>query len=225
MAGYNRYDLGGKKGGKEPSDFLDVLSKLDRGWTPPKDGRPIVPTRELARKPITTTRPSYVKHLDEILPYGRDSRVEAEIEHEYLPFSMAKLSLPSCDADAGGRGRVRHRHRRERRRRGLHLLAQHAHLQERLPLHPLLARVAALIKVPSRITTFVEMALAGSRNGTQHVAPLRGFESPAFSLYTCDIGETGCSSSFRFSKNAKLRLFRGKPSTINDVTAALASLA
>ena len=226
MAGYNRYDLGGKKGGKEPSDFLDVLSKLDRGWTPPKDGRPIVPTRELARKPITTTRPSYVKHLDEILPYGRDSRVEAEIEHEYLPFSMAKLSLPSCDAltpeveaacgivideSADGEGCTC-------------WLNMPTFKSDSLFIRSL-ARVAALIKVPSRITTFVEMALAGSRNGTQHVAPLRSFESPAFSLYTCDIGETGCSSSFRFSKNAKLRLFRGKPSTINDVTAALASLA
>ena len=88
-----------------------------------------------------------------------------------------------------------------------------------------LGKFAALIKVPSRITTFVEMALAGSRNGTQHVAPLRQFESPAFSLHTCDIGEVGCSSSFSFSKSARLRLFRGKPATIKDVTAAIESLA
>ena len=44
------------------------------------------------------TRPSYVPHLDHILPYGKDSAVAADFQHEYLPFSLAKLTLPSCSA-------------------------------------------------------------------------------------------------------------------------------
>ena len=45
-----------------------------------------------------------------------------------------------------------------------------------------IAALAALVKLPSRVTTFVEMALDGSRNGTEHVLPLRQYEGSAFSL-------------------------------------------
>ena len=199
------------------------MDRLDKGWAPnPKKG-PIIPTRKLGRKAITQTRPSYVRHLEEILPYGKDSRVEAEIEHEYLPFSMAKLALPSCEAVT------------PEVEAACGILIEGADgctCWFNMPTFKSdsffirsLAQFAALIKVPSRITTFVEMALAGSRNGTQHVMPLRDYESPAFSLHTCDIGEERCASAFTFTKSSRLRLFRGKPATIKDVAAALASLA
>ena len=90
MAGYNRYDIS-RRSSSSPQivDFLDVLQRLDKGWSPPK-GRPTRAVRKLDRPVIKQTRPAYVTHLDMVLPYGRDSRVEAEIEHEYLPFSLAK---------------------------------------------------------------------------------------------------------------------------------------
>ena len=47
---------------------------------------------------VTETRPSFVNHLEEILPYGKDAIAEAEIEHEYLPFAAAKLTAHTCAA-------------------------------------------------------------------------------------------------------------------------------
>ena len=78
--------------------------------------------------------------------------------------------------------------------------------------------------MPSRVTTFLEMTLASGRNGTEHVAPLRGREGESFSLSTCDIGEEACAASFSFGKASKLRLFRGAPATIPGVSEALDSI-
>lgn len=93
MAGFNRYKVGGKH-----VDFLDVLQRLDRGWAPPAN-KLIAARRELARPPIKTTKPRFVKHLDEIpdLPYGKAKHVQVGIDHEYMPFSMAKLLVDTCD--------------------------------------------------------------------------------------------------------------------------------
>jgi len=221
MAGYNRYDIG-KGGSSKVVDFLDVLQKLDKGWSPPA-GKAVVGSRKLERPAIAKTRPAFVEHLSEILPYGKDSRVEAEIEHEYLPFSMAKLTLGSCDqltAEIEGVCGV--------------VVEAADGLCEcwiNMPTFKsdsifirFLARFAAMIKVPSRITTFVEMALSGSRNGTMHVLPLRELEGDSFRLATCDIGEYSCSTQFAFERGSKLKLFRGAPATVPDVAAALASL-
>jgi len=217
MAGYNRYDV---SGGKKPQivDFLDVLARLDRGWTPSTKA-PIISLRKLARPPITKTRPAYVTHLSEILPYGKDSRVEAEIEHEYLPFSLAKLTLGSCSQLTPEIESIC----------GLIIGESDSCVcWINMPTFKsgslfirLLARFAALVKVPSRVTTFVEMALSGSRNGTLHVTPLRSLEGEAFQLATCDIGEEACSTSFSFTKASRLRLFRGAPATVSDVQTAL----
>jgi len=85
------------------------------------------------------------------------------------------------------------------------------------------AALAALVKIPSRVTTFVEMAIDGSRNGTEHVLPLRKYEGASFSLATCDLHEPDCSTELSFSKNSKLKLFRGAPATLADVASALAT--
>jgi len=215
MAGYNRYDIAAPGRSPQRVDFLDVLERLDRGWSPSKSFA-VRPMRQLARPPITKTRPAYVPHLDAILPYGRDSRVEAEIEHEYLPFSMAKLTLGSCGLVTAEMENV------------CGLIVEEANggcvcwinmptFKSNSWLIRALGKLAALIKVPSRVTTFVEMALAGSRNGTLHVAPLRKLEGSSFELVTCDVGEMGCSTTFAFNKGSKLLLFRGAPATISDV--------
>merc|ERR1712087_974074 len=149
-------------------DFLDVLQRLDRGWMPSGS---VNASRTLYRPPITKTRPSFVSHLNKILPYGKDAKLEADFEHEYLPFSMAKF--------------------------------------------------AALIKIPSRATTFLEMTLTAARDGTTHVAPLRPFEGDSFSLVACNVGQPDCSASFAFTKSSKLKVFRGAPATVHDVSNAL----
>jgi hypothetical protein len=223
MAGYNRYDVA--KGGRpEVVDFLTVLERLDNGWSPGRR-KPVTPSRELKRKPITSTRPSYVTHLEQILPYGRDSRVEAEIEHEYLPFSMAKLTLPSCDLVTSEVEHVC----------GL-LVASADHscvcwinmptFKSNSVLIRALGKLAALIKVPSRVTTFVEMALGGSRNGSTHVEPLRELEGGRYGLElaTCDVGEPDCTTSFSFTRDSRLLLFRGAPATVRDVQGLMATL-
>ena len=65
MAGFNRYKMGGKA-----VDFLDVLQRLDRGWSPPAN-QPVATHRRLARPAVKKTRPRFVRHLEEILPYGK----------------------------------------------------------------------------------------------------------------------------------------------------------
>jgi len=219
MAGYNRYSVGADE--SKRIDFLDVLQKLDKGWSP-SSKTAVRASRTLYRPVITKTRPAYVSHLSEILPYGVDSRVEAEIEHEYLPFSLAKLTLGSCEqmtpeveATCG-------------------VVIENADSCDcwiNMPTFKsnslfvrVLGTLAALIKVPSRITTFVEMALSAGRNGTEHVLPLRSLEGDSFQLSTCDVGEEDCSTSFSFTKSSKLVLFRGAPATIADVQTALRSL-
>lgn len=90
MAGFNRYKLGGKV-----VDFLEVLQRLDRGWSP--SSKPLLAQRELARPQIKKTKPRFVDDLSEILEYGKAKHVRVGIEHEYLPFSMAKLRVNHCE--------------------------------------------------------------------------------------------------------------------------------
>lgn len=84
-----------------------------------------------------------------------------------------------------------------------------------------LSRLCAMIKLPSRLTTFVEMALSGSRNGTEHVLPLRSAEGGNFRIAACDLHQPDCAMGFDFTKKSKLKQFRGAPATVRDVSAAL----
>ncbi len=223
MAGYNRYELGGRRlrpwERAAPSDFIDVLERLDGGWVPRASVRA---SRTLARPEVGSTRPSHVEHLDEILPYGKDSAgPQAALSHEYLPFAMAKLTVATCaqlthelEAVCG-------------------MIIEHADscacwlnmptFKSNSVLIRMMARLAARIKVPARITTFAEMLSTGSRNATDHVAPLRGLEGESFSISTCDIDVADCSLSFAFGEDSRLKLFRGAPSTVADVQQALES--
>ena len=87
----------------------------------------------------------------------------------------------------------------------------------------LIGKLAALVKIPSRVTTFLEMAMAGSRDGSEHVAPLRALENEAFQVYACNIGQADCSLPFSFSKSMRLKLFRGAPATVPAVMRAVQS--
>lgn len=216
MAGFNRYDI--SKRSKKPKvvDFLDVLERLDRGWTP---SGAVNASRTLYRPPITKTRPSFVSHLHEILPYGKDAKLEADFEHEYLPFSMAKLTVPSCSTLQEEVSSVC----------GLIIEEEGSctcwfnmpTFKSNSLFIRAMGKFAALVKIPSRATTFLEMTLNAARDGTTHVAPLRHFEGDSFSLVACDVGQPDCSTSLAFTKSSKLKLFRGAPATVRDVTTAL----
>jgi len=215
MAGFNRYSLKPGKSSKEV-DFLDVLQRLDRGWAP---GGAVLASRTLWRPTITKTRPSYVDHLDEILPYGKDAKLEADFEHEYLPFSLAKLTLPSCaamsDEVSSVCGLII-----EERDDCVCWINMPTFKSNSLFIRAM-AKFAALVKIPSRATTFLEMTLNSARNGSDHVQPLRVHEADSFQLSACDIYQPDCSTTFSFSKSSKLKLFRGAPATIRDVSQAL----
>jgi hypothetical protein len=87
-----------------------------------------------------------------------------------------------------------------------------------------MSKLAAMVKMPSRVTTFLEMTLSSDRNGSLHVAPLRKFEGESFALSTCDLGEEDCSATFSFTRQSKLRLFRGAPATVAGVLSALSAM-
>jgi len=222
MAGYNRYSLTAKRA-KPPADFLEVLQRLDRRWAPPSA---TLCSRQLARPAVIETRPAYVSHLDEILPYGQGSGVEADFTHEYLPFAVARLTVPSCDvlpaATEAVCGVL------VERTDGCDCWVNMPTFKSNSLFVRAMSLFAAAIKVPSRITTFIEMALGAGHNATEHVAPLRAAEAAsagAFELYVCNVGDADCTASFSFPRSARLRLFRGAPAAIHEVQAALAALA
>merc|ERR1719460_3344646 len=214
MVGYNRYTVGGKK-----VDFIEILERLDRGWAP--RAKEVVHAARTLERPVHTKTRSSIKPIRDILPLGEPGTgVEAEMQHEYLPFSTAKLTFGSCEMVPAEIDAV------------CGLIIQQAEgcvcwvnmptFKSNSLLIRFILKLAALVKLPSRVTTFVEMALDGSRNGTEHVLPLRKFEGASFSLATCDLHEADCRTDISFDKKAKLKLFRGAPSTINDVSRALA---
>ena len=153
---------------------------------------------------------------------SQDSRVEAEIEHEYLPFSMAKLTLSSCDMVTAEMEAICGVVIQDKDRCTCWINMPTFKSNSRFIR--MLGKLAALIKVPSRVTTFVEMALGGSRNGTAHVEPLRDLEGASFELVTCDIGEEACATRFSFTRSSKLLLFRGAPATVQDVRDVVSSM-
>ena len=217
MVGYNRYDL--TRPGKRV-DFLDVLKRLDGGWGGKKS---VVASRELARPAITKTRTRFVDTLDEILPYGKPSKAEVSFGLEYLPFAIAKISLPSCERLVpGGAGDV------------CGLIVEEADActcwinMPTFKSNSLFMRFAAgflaAIKVPSRVSTFLEMAFSATRSSTEHVRQLRRYEGEAFSLYTCEHDEPSCAASFSYTKASRLKLFRGAPATPAAVRTALKTL-
>ena len=215
MAGYNRYDIGKRK--VQNIDFVDVLTRLDRGWAPTQA---VNASRTLWRPPITKTRPSYVEHLEEILPYGKDALAEAELQHEYLPFAAAKITMPTCDAFADESvsqcGLV------IQQKDSCECWMNMPTFKSNSLFIRTLAKLAALVKIPSRVTTFVEMTMSSSRDGTRHVRSLRKYEGESFHVSTCDIGQADCSSSFTFTRDSRLKLFRGAPATVRDVLNAVA---
>lgn len=218
MAGFNRYQTG--KGGKsEKIDFLDVLQRLDKGWVP--KGGAVSAMRKLERPAVTKTRPSYVTHLEEILPYGEESDIGCNFENEYMPFALAELRLASCA------------HLSEAANATCSIVVENPDscscwfnmptFKTNSLLIRAIAKAAALVKIPSRVTTFVEMALSASRNGTDHAQPLRAVEGEAFRIFTCDVAQEDCSTSFSFTKESKLKLWRGAPPTVEDTLRAVSA--
>ena len=173
MAGYNRYELARAGAAPKQLDFLDVLGRLERGWVPPPHQR-LVARRELDRPAVTKTRPSYVDHVDALLEYGDESSAlcaKAEMEHEYLPFSVARIALASCELLTPEMERACGLLLEEQGGQCVCWMNMPTFKSNSVAMIAL-AKLAAMIKVPSRITTFFEMALAGGRNATEHASSL-----------------------------------------------------
>ena len=218
MIGYNQYDVGRRA--TRYADFIEIIQRLDRGWSPLRSVRA---RHEKTRPKVKVTRPRYVESLDRILPYGhRKAGLECDFDYEYSPFSAAKLTLHTCDdltpamidtcglVIDGPTACVCWINLPTFRSNSLFIRGT--------------AHLAALMKIPSRVTTFLEMTLWGSRNGSEHVAPLHPFEGESFQLHTCDNGESGCFLDFSFTKADKLVRFRGAPATVPAVSSWLKSL-
>ena len=224
LAGFNRYTLPCRWGvcAQSGADFLDVYTKLEGGWAPTGA---TAARRTLERPAVTTTNPSYVSGLADILPYGSASAIEADFPDEYLPFAIARISFPTCAGVPPRTHAVC----------GLLLEAANGScacwmnmptFKSNGVLIRTLSALAAAIKIPSRVTTFVEMALLSGRAASAHVAPLRKAEAAsggAFELFVCDAGQPDCTASFFFPRGSRLKLFRGAPAAVHEVRTALAA--
>ena len=230
MVGFNRYSIPGDANAENAGqvDFLDILTQLDAGWEI-SSGVTVQTSRELQRPTITETRSIKVQNLSEILPMVNKNwvNIEADLPLENLPFAAAELTLPSCTSITSNAGLTRVC--------GL-VLEQVDSCQCWINLptfksNSLLVRFleefAGWVKIPSRVTTYLEMFMHSTRNGTQHVLPLRKFEQVSaqnLRLVTCDQRQGDCSANFNFTKETKLLQFYGRPPSAAEVAHVLQEL-
>jgi len=254
MAGYNRYRLGGSSRA-EDRVYVDLLEALDDGSLRSL-GATVVATREHARQP-----PAHVRNAtsaDALLPVVPASRfgwpsLEADMPFEYLPFAVAHLRFDgrSCaDALAGSsdddavaaaptNGTVGGPTLFPKALCGL--AVDHASSCDcwvNLPtfkahsgLMALLARLAAVLKVPSRVTTYLEMALGSTNPAEAHVAPLRALGAPHLRVATCGGAKTAdapleepCAPlDFAFGDASRVFHFSGRPVRPDELVEALAA--
>lgn len=217
MMGFNRY----RQEGVEVVDFIQLLHDLDNGWVP--EGS-IAVSRELKRPDVVSTRPTRVNHLEEILPYGNVSKpsAEADMPLEYLPFAGAELKVPGKCALTPGMEEIC----------GLVIQDEdECTCWINLPTFKsnawyvrLMNHVAALVKIPSRVTTYLEMVTSSTTDADGHVKDLRVLETEAspvngasFRLLVCNEHETYCPSTFKFTGSSRVVQFVGKPFSAYEV--------
>lgn len=178
MAGYNRYD---------GAAYVDLLTELDSGAFEKKHkkvGLEAAATRETKRKAWTadairgTPGGAGAADLLEVQADPWLPTVEADMPLEYLPFGVAVLRFPggAC-AEALGDGEdgtfwsgfcgvaVQ-------RVGACECWINMPTFKSHSTLGLIVSRVASLLKVPSRVTTYLEMALGASTPAGQHVLPV-----------------------------------------------------
>jgi hypothetical protein len=229
MVGFNRYNVAGETNEliSGEVDFLEVLTQLDAGWQMASDST-VKATRQLKRPEIVAPRVTK-SSIRNILPMVNKNwvNIEADLPLENLPFSAAELTLPSCKVITDNPGLTQI----------CGLVLEHSDSCQcwiNLPtfksnslLIRFLDKFAGWVKIPSRVTTYVEMFMHSTRNGTQHVLPLRKFEEDPelkLRLVTCDQGQEDCSAQFKFTSDTKLLQFYGRPPSAAEVAHVLQEL-
>ena len=186
MAGFNRYAVDGER-----RLYVDLLEDLDggtyessrAGWLGAAVDLSGVASRDILRKEWRKEDlkavPSSAGAAD-LLPNVAAPwlpSLEADMPLEYLPFSVAKLGFPNatCDAVLGTRAgqfwpgfcgvAVQ-------RARSCDCWINLPTFKSRTFVADLLAKVASLLKVPSRVTTYLEMALGSTNPARAHVTPV-----------------------------------------------------
>ena len=102
-----------------------------------------------------------------------------------------------------------------------------------------LDRLAALIKLPSRVTTYIEMFMGSERPAGEHVKALKellesgkalgmaavetGNPAPSFKLLACE-SDGDCQLDFTFGRHSRVLQFVGKPPSAWELVSALSSV-
>jgi hypothetical protein len=232
MAGYNRYILGGSYG-SEPVDYVTVLEALDSGYSP-AEGHSVTVSRNLNRRAWSRAdlKETNITHLSDILNVetrkrGVLPRLEADMRLEYLPFAIAHATMSgSCDKMVASALQPH-----------CGIIVQHEAscvcainlptFKMNGPLMSVLQKVASLLKVPSRVTTYLELFLGSETPAAAHVSVLQPFTKVdgelRFELMTCEHNETACAASFMFPASSTLVQFAGRPPSSAEVAEALAA--
>lgn len=94
--------------------------------------------------------------------------------------------------------------------------------------------LAAALKIPSRVTTYLEMFLKAGADTADHIAPLQhlvgstNLDGSSFRLVSCDggsqssLGKSPCGERFAFGSDTQVLQFVGKPLSVSELLAALA---
>eukprot|EP00615_Pteridomonas_danica_P010099 CAMPEP_0114336282 /NCGR_PEP_ID=MMETSP0101-20121206/5605_1 /TAXON_ID=38822 ORGANISM="Pteridomonas danica, Strain PT" /NCGR_SAMPLE_ID=MMETSP0101 /ASSEMBLY_ACC=CAM_ASM_000211 /LENGTH=650 /DNA_ID=CAMNT_0001468157 /DNA_START=120 /DNA_END=2072 /DNA_ORIENTATION=- len=229
MAGYNRYFDTVAKTPK--SDFLSVLENLENGWQP--EG-PLLASRSLERKQwhMNETKPTKLP-IEDILETTQPKLInfEADMPLHFLPFVTLELKYPSLESVPVTVKPL------------CGLVIQHGEgeiscwvnlptFKSNNKLMQFLDKFAAIIKLPSRITTFIELRLGSTIPAFEHVSPildtLRDIDVNNDSPHgvkakwnICESSYSNCGIRFEFSKSSKVLQFMGRPPSSTELINAL----
>jgi len=222
MVGFNRYTIPDGK-----VDFLDVLTRLDAGWE--IESGSMKASRELQRPKITDPRPIKVENLSQILPTVNKNwvNIEADLPLENLPFAAAELTFPTCKEITSNPGLTKICGLVLKQTDSCQCWINLPTFKSNSLIVRLLDKFAGWVKIPSRVTTYLEMFMHSTRNGTQHVLPLRKFEKGKkypLRLVTCNQRQSDCDATFTFTKGTKLLQFYGRPPSAAEVAHVLQGL-
>mmetsp|Transcript_34158 Transcript_34158/g.78917 ORF Transcript_34158/g.78917 Transcript_34158/m.78917 type:complete len:525 (+) Transcript_34158:490-2064(+) len=224
MMGFNHYTEGPDK----VKDYISVLEDLDGGWVPEAT---VYASRNLKRKVWEAGELKQTKlPIGEILDTKEPSRIriEADMPLEHLPFGAAlfeysggaedceaavpKKMLPVCGLVVS------------------HSKANKCSCWVNLPTFKsnslfvrFLDKLAAMIKLPSRVTTYIEMFMDSERTAAMHLAPLETAtkDDPDVKLVLCEAPDFNCTAPFDFDANSRVVRFAGRPPSVRELLQAM----
>ena len=217
MAGYNRYDVGKGDAGRRSSTSSTSGSASTRGGG---RARRCARRRRSARAGDHDDAPGGTPStLDQILPYGPDkARSSATSTTSTCP---SRRRSSRCARATTSRRRWSTRAASSSRSHDACVcwINMPTFKSNSLFIRAV-AHLAALIKIPSRVTTFLEMLLVEPQR-LEHVAPLRAFEGESFELPGSATPASRAARSPSRSPRPTSSSASGTPTTVPAVSAAL----